>query len=904
MLNKTVIEKITADGAGMPVLDKPLHLQGSTHFWVVAAGKVDLFLVDLDAQGADGARIPIGRMQAPGLLFGVAPEVLQGKAQLVAVPVPDTLVYALSMDHMQQWLVDQDDAAQLATMAEQWFMALGSSLVHGQTPQESRATVLGTELDIVTFLRQAQLAKVLSEVNSALLHSVRLNVAQANTAERRRLEQRVANDEMVVDRSIRQLAGVSAKHSTDGPPEGGGALLNACNVVGGVAGIVFTPHPDEKAQTQQRDPLGSIAKASRVRYRQVALKGNWWEHDHGPLLVYFETDKRPGALIPQRGRYELHDTSLGTVVLVTQEIAETLSPFAYVFYRPFKDKALDVLELMRFGVQGCQRDLFLVALMGIAGGILGMITPMVTGKLFDSVIPGADKNQLLQLTVALIGAAIGTAMFELTRSVAMLRVEGRMDLSVQAAVWDRLLALPVPFFRNFTAGDLAVRANGITTIRQAMSGTTMGAILGAVFSVFNLVLLFTYSGHLAMLGMGLMLVVVVMTVAVSLIKLRYERQLAEVDGKLSGQLFQLLSSVAKLRTTGSEGRAFGLWSKGFSKHRSLTFKAESVGNILETFNAIFPLFTSLIIFMVMAFFLGGSKLSTGQFLAFNAAFASFLAAMLGMTGALLTILRIVPLYERAKPILHTLPEVDVLKADPGRLQGNIEINHLTFSYKPDSPAILRDVSLSIPSGKFVAIVGPSGSGKSTLLRCLLGFESPTSGAIYYDGQDMSVLDITAIRRQLGVVLQNGQILPGDIYQNIVGASRLSIEDAWEAARMCGLEPDIKDMPMGMHTVVQGGGLSGGQQQRVLIARAIVHKPRIIYFDEATSALDNKTQALVSQSLEQLDATRIVIAHRLSTVKNADMIVVLDAGVIKEQGTYEELMQNDGLFAQLAKRQIA
>ena len=211
--------------------------------------------------------------------------------------------------------------------------------------------------------------------------------------------------------------------------------------------------------------------------------------------------------------------------------------------------------------------------------------------------------------------------------------------------------------------------------------------------------------------------------------------------------------------------------------------------------------------------------------------------------------------------------------------------------------------MNIKKGQFVAIVGSSGSGKSTLLRCLLGFEILSSGSIYYDGQDMSVLDITAIRRQLGVVLQNGQILPGDIFKNIVGSSGLSIDDAWYAARMCGLEQDIKDMPMGMHTVVMGGVLSGGQIQRILIARAIVHKPKIIYFDEATSALDNKTQAIVSQSLERLEATRIVIAHRLSTVKNADLIVVLDDGIIKEKGTYEELMHNNGLFTQLAKRQI-
>lgn len=479
-----------------------------------------------------------------------------------------------------------------------------------------------------------------------------------------------------------------------------------------------------------------------------------------------------------------------------------------------------------------------------------------------------------------------------------------MDLSIQAAVWDRLLALPVPFFRDFTAGDLALRANGISTIRQALSGTTLNAVLAAVFSSFNLLLLFYYSTKLALVAVGLMLIVVIITVACSVIKLRHERQLAAVEGDLSGLVLQLLSSVAKLRTTGSEGRAFALWARDFARHRNLTFKAEGVGNILETFNAIFPLLCSMTIFAAVALFMQGGGLSTGAFLAFNAAFGAFMLAMLEMTGAVITVLQIVPLYERAKPILQALPEVDQAKADPGRLQGNIEISQLSFSYTADGPQILRDVTLDIKAGQFVAVVGPSGSGKSTLLRCLLGFETPSSGAIFYDGQDMSALDITAVRRQLGVVLQNGQLLPGDIFKNIVGSSGLTIDDAWTAARMCGLEQDIRAMPMGMHTMVIGGGLSGGQQQRLLIARAIVHRPRMLYFDEATSALDNQTQAVVSESLEQLEATRIVIAHRLSTVRNADVIVVLDGGVVKEKGTYDELMAQGGIFAQLASRQIA
>lgn len=939
----------------------PLHLEGENKTWFIIAGKVDVFLVDTGEE-ARGARIPVARVEAGGMLVGLAPGVLEAQAMLVGVGVPGTRVHAFRLDRVAGLLGDPEVRQQLGAMADHWFKGLSAALTSERPPRVSQDYTLGkpcameagevinprtpawalarkgglqfvskdycpvdaglalplyrdswfeaTEASQVVvfdadgfFARENCIAE-LGVANSFIVRSIVNEVVLAEEREKRRLAQKLANDEKVIDKSIRQLAGVGKSSQIDGLVGSDSPLLNACNLIGEVLGLRFVPAAESRPESEQRDPLGGIAKASRVRFRQIALKGEWWKVDQGPLLVYFEADKRPAALL-RRGRgYELHDTSTGTIARVDERLAEQLSPFGFMFYRPFKAEALSVMAIMRFGGHGCGRDIFMLILMGVAGGILGMITPMATGMLFDTVIPGAEKGQLLQLTLALLGGAIGASMFEFTRSVATLRIEGRMDVSIQAAVWDRLLALPVPFFRDFTAGDLAMRANGITAIRQALSGTTMNAVLASVFSSFNLALLFYYNWFLALVAIGLMLIVVVVTVVGSLFKLKHERQLAEVEGDLSGLLLQLLSSVAKLRTTGSEGRAFGLWAQDFARHRSLTFKAQGISNMLETFNGVFPLLSSMTIFIAIAFFMEGDKLSTGTFLAFNSAFVSFLLAMLQMTGALITVLQIVPLYERAKPILDTLPEVDVAKADPGKLQGAIEINQLSFSYTPDGPPILRDVTLNMKAGQFVAIVGPSGSGKSTLLRCLLGFETPTSGSIFYDGQDFAALDITAVRRQLGVVLQNGQILPGDIFKNIVGSSGLTIDDAWEAARMCGLEQDIKDMPMGMHTVVMGGGLSGGQQQRLLIARAIVHRPRILYFDEATSALDNKTQALVSESLEQLEATRIVIAHRLSTVRNADLIVVLDGGVVKEQGNYDELMALDGLFAQLASRQIA
>jgi ATP-binding cassette subfamily C protein len=257
--------------------------------------------------------------------------------------------------------------------------------------------------------------------------------------------------------------------------------------------------------------------------------------------------------------------------------------------------------------------------------------------------------------------------------------------------------------------------------------------------------------------------------------------------------------------------------------------------------------------------------------------------------------------------LDETPEIDFMQPDPGKISGRIDFNNVTFRYDPDGPSIIEDVSLSINPGEFVALVGPSGSGKSTALRLLLGFEQPESGSIFIDGQDLRDVNIRQVRRQMGVVMQNGKVLSGDIGKNIIGASAtLTYDDAWEAARAAGLDQDIQDMPMGMHTVIseRGGTLSGGQRQRLLIARALAGKPSIVLMDEATSALDNRTQEIVTTSLSKMNVTRVVVAHRLSTIKDADRIYVMDKGRIVEQGNYMDLMTQNGLFAELARRQIA
>jgi NHLM bacteriocin system ABC transporter ATP-binding protein len=693
---------------------------------------------------------------------------------------------------------------------------------------------------------------------------------------------------------------------------GKNVLLAACRLVGESLGIAVQAPADRQGLTAESNMLVEIGRVSRFRTREVTLEPGWWTRDNGPLLGFWKEGIEgkeagsPVAILPVNARsYRVIDPADNSQYSANKTLAAMLEPTGFVFYRPFPLKTLRALDLIRFGVRGARKDLLSILLLSIAAGLIALFVPAVTAYLFDTVTPSGNQSLVWQVLAGLIVAAISATTFQLTRSIAILRLETRLDNSIQAAIWDRLLELPISFFRKFTVGDLAVRAMGVDAILHLIGSNVIVSILSSIFSVFSFFLLFVYDVRLALVALGLTLFTLAVIIGFSVWELRYQRSLSELQGRVSGQVLQLITGISKLRVAGAETRAFRLWSREFANQRRVAYKARTVNNYQTVFNSVWPLANSILIFFFIDLFHKDQGLTTGVFLAFIAAFGQFLAAMIAMAGAFTAVLQAIPLYERVRVILDEEPEIKAGKIDPGDLSGSIELNHVSFRYSQDTPYILNDVSVSIKPGQFVAIVGPSGSGKSTLLRLILGFETPESGTIYYDNQDLGELDVSAVRRRIGVVMQNGKLMPGDILSNIIGSSLYSVEDAWEAARMAGLEDDIKSFPMGMYTIISEGAstLSGGQRQRLMIARSIIGKPRILLFDEATSALDNQTQAIVSRSLENLQSTRIVIAHRLSTIEKADCIYVLQGGKVAQSGTYEELMSQEGPFKELASRQL-
>lgn len=685
---------------------------------------------------------------------------------------------------------------------------------------------------------------------------------------------------------------------TEGDP-----LMGCLNIIGKHEKIQFKG-------TKRNDPkysqLENILVASRIKGRKIALQSNWYESDGGAYLAFYKEDHSPVALIPKSNGYSAYDCKNKKVIDAVNKAA-LFATEAYTFFTPFAEGKLTPKSLLSFGTSFIWKDLIYFFLIGIIGALLALTIPVLTGHIFDETIPDSSVGELEQILLLLLTAALSMSILSFAQGLSVLRLEGKLNYKMQVAVWDRLLSLKVRFFSKYAAGDLAERSMGIDKIRGVLSGSVLTALISFIFSIFYLALLFYYSTKLAVAALILGLIIVVFTVIMSYYGFKHIKIIRYLEVVLSGFLFQVINGVSKIRLTGSNERVFSQWVGRYSIQQKHYISKRNINVAGEVFTAFFPIFSAIIIFWQVHKLLldGSSDFTVGDYISFNNAFLCFQGAMLRISMATVPLLTISPIYSTFKPIVEAESEYTKGDEEPGELSGTVTVSNLSFRYDNDQPMVLDDISFKINPGEYVALVGGSGSGKSTLLRLLLRFEEPVLGQIFLDNKDISQLNILAVRKQMGVVLQNGKLMPGTILYNIIGNSNLTEQDAWEAAHQAGCAREIEELKDKMHTEIAQGNtlLSGGQVQRIIIARALAKKPRILFFDEATSALDNITQEVVSDSIDRMDATRIVIAHRLSTIMNADRIIVLDKGHLVEQGTYTELLGQSGYFAELAKRQI-
>lgn len=642
-----------------------------------------------------------------------------------------------------------------------------------------------------------------------------------------------------------------------------------------------------------------------IMKRDINLTEGWYLNAAGPMLGVLKSSGTPVALMPGKVYgYTFFDHSRGVRVRLNSKTAKLLEDEAICFYHPFPQKKLSTRDIISYMFKSMSVSdvVFLIAATAVTT-LIGMIMPRLTYWLYsDELISSGSVNTLASIAIFMICVQISSTMMGVLNSQVLARIQGKLSLSIESASMMRVLSLPTDFFKRFNSGEVVQRMNYIGTLAVSISSIILSTGLSSLFSLLYITQIFAFAPSLVVPAVVVIIVTLLFSTLITFLQMRISRERMELNAAESGIGYSLITGIQKIKLAGAENRAFAKWAKLYTKAARLQYDPPTLIKINTVVSTAIGLAGTIVIY----YFAISGGITIAEYSAFNAAYGMLFGAMRSIFGIAFDIAGIRPILEMVEPIFSALPEVSGEKKVVESLKGNIELNNVTFRYNEDSPAVLNNLSLKIKSGQYVAIAGKTGCGKSTLMRILLGFETPQKGAVYYDGQDIKKLDLQSLRRNIGSVMQNGKLIMGSIFENLViSAPSLTMDEAWEAAETAGIASDIREMPMGMQTIIGegSGGISGGQRQRLLIARAIAPKPKILMFDEATSALDNMTQREVSNALDALKCTRIVIAHRLSTIQNADRIIVLDEGRIIEDGNYDELIAKGGFFAELVERQI-
>lgn len=739
--------------------------------------------------------------------------------------------------------------------------------------------------------------------NGGLVDQYRMNIVKEDGFIRRTQHQRedtAGNILQVIARAFRKMP-FEKREGNSGNP-----LYDAMCILCSSQKIRIAPYEKVKEACKNDISVSSIARLSHFAYREIVLDDGWEKEDCGPFLA-FRDGRRPVVCMSKGTHsYLLWDVENECILPCTKKVADTFDGRGYMLYCPLPDKSLTKRDIVSYCTGRIRKaDAASLILLTIVTALIGILIPMISQKIYDEYIPLGAKSILFQIGSLLASFMIANVLFSIIKNIAAFRISSKIAYDMQGAVYNRLFNLPESFFRKYESADLAQRVMTTEGMVNNISNIVISSGIAVIFVIVNFIRMAVYSWKLALIGLLMVAIYSGLYYLVAGAALKHRKQAIALGGKTGSLMFQLLNGISKIRIAGAEDLAIYEYIKPYVRQSS----EEEKDSKISKFGALFHLAANSIFSIVFYILIikADFNISLGAFVAFNSLFGGFSAYILQLADNAVTLRGEKPNIERLQPVLEAQPELDDSGELPGDISGSIEISNVFFAYDKDLPPVLDGITLNIKAGEYVGIVGSSGCGKSTLLKLLLGFEKPLAGKIYYDNKDIESLDKRELRKKMGVVLQNGKLISGSIFENItITAPAATTKDVHEVIEQVGLTEDIREMPMGLHTILSEdcNTISGGQQQRILIARAIISKPKILFFDEATSALDNVTQSKVCETIRNMDATRVIIAHRLSTVIRCDRIIVLDKGKIAEQGTFEELMKHKGLFYQLAGRQMA
>ncbi|MDE0045714.1 MAG: ATP-binding cassette domain-containing protein [bacterium] len=945
----------------------PVALDEPDHVWFIAKGSVDLFLVELRDGVEQASPQHLLRREAGELLPGVAPDSEGDDTEttlgLLAKGLPDTLLMRLPVS-----LLHEVDPAELAQQTDTWLQAITETLSRfvGNIPHATALAEPGVTRSLescVLSVRQGVVWVSLPSHGAGLYMDMvepeagghgdilvpltrtswltfRAGVTVSGTSSQALAEQgallpalatfhaaalaleRLNRQLAVVDEANLERARIASRRTAEhdarqklfnmydtpiGDDVGDTALADALKIIGRHQGIDFRIPPRHASGSPPG--LTDILDASGVRARRLKISPDnaWWRGDSSAILAFRSADDRPVVLLPGLfGHYREVDPASGRSARVAGERAGGLKAEAWMFYRPLPSRPVKPADLLEIAFKGSGADLARLLVTGLCGGLIKLLPALALGFVAHQAMAGGTAGVLYVVALTLAGFGLLGALLQLLQSTILMRLEGRSASRVEAAFWDRLMRLPPAVLRRQPTGDLAMSGMTFQNVRDGLQGVVSDSLLSILFLVPVLGITFFYDTSLGLVVLAFSLLSLLVTVVLGLRQLAPQGRMISAARRVTGRLFQIIGGIAKLRVESAEGSAFAIWAGDYRRQKRAELEVHRIEEHVRAFGAALPFFAGAVLLFAVAAF-ETRTLPIGDFLVVFMVFIASQSAVARLGESVGAVAALAPAFRQMRPLLAAVPEAGEEGALVERLGGEILFDHVSFRYEPEGPLVLDDVTIHVRPGEFVAIAGESGAGKSTLFQLALGIDQPTSGAVYYDGRDLKHLNLKQVRRKIGTVPQAVRLHPQDIWDNIVAHHEgVGPAEVWEAARAAGIEGGIKAMLMGMMTMVGGSGsvLSGGESQRVTIARSLVGDRRIMLLDEATNWLDNDSQAEVMQNLALLTTTRLVIAHRLSTLEKADCIHVLKAGKIVESGSFSELMDIDGVFRNLVRRQIA
>jgi ABC-type bacteriocin/lantibiotic exporter with double-glycine peptidase domain len=625
-----------------------------------------------------------------------------------------------------------------------------------------------------------------------------------------------------------------------------------------------------------------------------------WDFTH---FVVFER-------ITKRG-IEIVDPGMGPRLVPLAKFRESFTGVALVF-EPNDEFEPRRRGRGRFGwyltqLAGQRHVLSRIVVTSILLRVFALALPLVTAVIVDRVVPRGDRNLLLVIAVGLGGLLVFQMITTLVRSHLLLQLRTNLDTRLTLGFVDYLSRLPYDFFQRRSAGDLMMRVNNNATVRELLTSNTLSALLDGTLVIGYAALILALAPAMGAMVIGLGVV----QIAVFYLARRGYRELMarslEAQARSQSYLVEMLHGMETLKAAAAESRAVERWSNLYVDELNVALDRGRLSARVDAMGSLLTTGSPLAILLIGALQVMSGAITLGEMLAINSLAIGLLLPLSTMINSALQLQLLGGYMDRIDDVLRTAPEQtgkDVARAP--RLTGRVTLQDVSFRYGDNLPFVVRGVSIDIRAGMTVAIVGRSGCGKSTLARMIAGLYRPTEGKITFDGHDLKHLELKSLRRQIGVVFQSPSLFAGSI-RAAIGLSdpTATLDKIVDAARLAAVETDIRAMPMGFDTILADGGasLSGGQRQRVALARALVHKPALLILDEATSALDSETERRVIRNLEDLRCTRIVLAHRLSTIVNADLILVMDGGEVVETGTHHELLSRGEHYSRLVAAQL-